>query len=169
MIIGTDDYCFMLMWCLFCCHHFVSVKNVRSFKVSSIDDNSSMITIYVFIFMGVNFRGFRGHLVICENNFFVNLWKFFTWWIHKNFSSSVAALLAQWSISFKAPPYSLPCDDGTVKICTSYFFIFHHRNDKRIKNFPFLFVTSLPYLPILIIKLVITYNSWINKTVYTDS
>jgi len=63
-------------------------------------------TVYVFIFVGVNFRGFRGHLVIHENNFFVNPnpWKLFTWWIHKNFSSSVATLLAQWSISFKAPP-----------------------------------------------------------------
>jgi len=29
-------------------------------------------TIYVFIFVGVNFRGFCGHVVICEITFFVN-------------------------------------------------------------------------------------------------
>jgi len=33
-------------------------------------------TVYVFIFVDVNFRGFRGHLVIHENNFFVNPQKF---------------------------------------------------------------------------------------------
>jgi len=34
--------------------------------------------LYVFIFVGVNFHGFRGHLVIRENNNFVNPQKFFT-------------------------------------------------------------------------------------------
>jgi len=29
-------------------------------------------TIYIFIFVSVNFRGFHGHLVIHENNIFVN-------------------------------------------------------------------------------------------------
>jgi len=68
--------------------------------------------------MGVNFCGFRGHLVICENNIFVNPRKFFTLRIHENSNCSVAALLAKSSISFKALPYSLPRDDGAIKICT---------------------------------------------------
>jgi len=35
-------------------------------------------TIYVFIFVGVNFCGFHGHLVIHENNIFVNPQAIFT-------------------------------------------------------------------------------------------
>ena len=93
-------------------------------------------TIYVFIFMGVKFRGFCGHLVIHENNIFVNPRTFFTLWIHENFSCSIGALLAQWSISFKALPYSLLHDDGAIKNMY-YFFIFYHWNSKRIEFFPF--------------------------------
>jgi len=55
-----------------------------------------LCTVYVFIFVGVIFVDF----------------------VVTYFSSSVAALLAQWSISFKAPPYSLPRDDGAIKKCT---------------------------------------------------
>jgi len=123
-------------------------------------------TVYVFIFVGVNFCGFCGHSVIRENNIFVNPWKFFTLWIHENFRCSVAALLAQWSISFKALPYSLPHDYGAVKICTiSLSFI--TETAKRSEFFLFLYVTSLPYLLILVIKLVITPNCGVNKTMCT--
>jgi len=121
------------------------------------------VTVYVFIFVGVNFRGFRGHLVIRENNIFVNPR---TIQIHKNFSCLVAALLAQRSISLKVLPYSLPCDDGITKICTiSLSFI--TETAKRSEFFLFLYVTSFPYLLILVIKFVITPNCRINKTVCT--
>jgi len=45
--------------------------------ISSEEDSAELqhdlnITVYVFIFVGVNFCGFCGHLVIRENNFFVN-------------------------------------------------------------------------------------------------
>jgi len=75
-------------------------------------------TICIFIFMSVNFHGFCAYLVIRENTIFVNPQKIFTLWIHENFSCSVAALLGQWSISFKVLPYSLPRDDDAIKICT---------------------------------------------------
>jgi len=116
--------------------------------------------------VGVKFRGFRGHLVIHENNIFVNPRKIFTLWIHENFSFSVAALLAQWSISFKVPPYSLPRDNGTIKICTiSLSFI--TETVKGSKFFLFLSVTSLQHLLILVVRLVITPNCGINKTMCT--
>jgi len=119
--------------------------------------NSCQSTVYVFIFVGVKFCGFRGHLLIHENNIFVNPQKFFTLWIHENFSCSVAALLAQRSISFKAPPYSLLRDDGAIKICTiSLSFI---TETAKRSEFFLLYVISLPYLLILVIKLVITLTA----------
>jgi len=88
------------------------------------------ITIYVFIFVGVNFCGFHGHLVIRENNIIVNPQKNFILWTHENFRCSVAALLAQWFISFKVPPYGLPHHDDAY---VYYFFIFHYWNSKKLK------------------------------------
>jgi len=75
-------------------------------------------------FYGCKFPWILWSLSHLRNNIFVNPWKFFTLWIHENFNCSVSALLAQWSISFKALPYSLPPDDGAIKMCTiSLFFI----------------------------------------------
>jgi len=95
-------------------------------------DQYYCITVYIFIFVGVNFCGFR---VIRENYIFVNPRKFFTLWIHENFSCSVAALLAQQSISFKVPPYSLPRDDGAIKICTIFYL--SSLKQQKYRNFSF--------------------------------
>jgi len=57
-------------------------------------------------FRGVNFRGFRGHLVIRENNIFVNPQNFL---LCESTKISAVQLQPFLHNDFKVLPYSLPC------------------------------------------------------------
>jgi len=119
-------------------------------------------TVYVFIFVDVNFHGFRGHLVICENNLCKSIKK-----ILLGESTKISAVQLQPFLH--NDPFLLKCHlvaYHMMMVLFKYVLFLYLSSLKQQKDQKIVF-SSLPYLLILVIKLIITPNSGINKAVCT--